>query len=33
MNKQIIIDEETEVLVIETTVDEWDNHVGDIVMF
>jgi hypothetical protein len=33
MNKQIIIEEQTEVQVIETTVDEWDNHIGDIVMF
>ena len=34
MNNQIIIEEqEKEVLAIETSVDEWDNHVGDIVMF
>jgi len=34
MNNQIIIDEqEKEVLTIETSEDEWDNHIGDIVMF
>ncbi len=33
MNKQIIIEEQTEVPEIETTVDEWDNHIGDLVMF
>lgn len=33
MNNQIVTIEEPEVLVIETSVDEWDNHVGDLVMF
>jgi hypothetical protein len=34
MNNQIIIDEqEKEVLEIETSLDEWDNHVGDLVNF
>jgi hypothetical protein len=34
MNNQIIIEEEEkEVLTNETSVDEWDNHIGDIVMF
>lgn len=32
MNNQIII-EEPEVSTVETSIDEWDNHVGDIVMF
>ena len=32
MENQIVILEE-EVIVAETSVDEWDNHIGDIVMF
>jgi hypothetical protein len=33
MNNQIVTIEEPEVKVIETSVDEWDNHVGDLVIF
>lgn len=32
-NKNVTTEEEKEVLVIETTADEWDNHVGDLVIF
>ena len=31
-NKNVTI-EEQEVLVIETQADEWDNHIGDLVIF
>ena len=32
-NKNVTTEEEKEVLVIETPVDEWDNHIGDLVIF
>jgi hypothetical protein len=33
-NKIVTIEEEKEVLIVETSiVDEWDNHIGDLVMF
>jgi hypothetical protein len=34
MDNQIVkIEEEKEVLAIETSADEWDNHIGDLVIF
>lgn len=33
MDNEIVKIEEKEVLAIETSADEWDNHIGDLVIF